>query len=98
MPLLLPRGGEEKIVWKVVPIDCGWVKIPRVRVVDRRKAVGQGAAGASGQGGAAAGAQATSESGDIVKVVDVRYDVRREADGGAFVDGNPGVGTVLVLP
>lgn len=36
IPLLLP-GAEEVVLWKLVPIECGHVRLPRIRVVDRRK-------------------------------------------------------------
>ncbi|PPQ63022.1 hypothetical protein CVT24_005968 [Panaeolus cyanescens] len=98
VPLLLPRGGEEKVIWKIVPIECGWIKPPRVRVVDRRKPVGQGGVGSQAGAVVPAGTQSSADAGEVVKVIDVRYDVRREAEGGAHVDGEQGPGLVLVLP
>lgn len=35
LPLVLP-GGEERVTWNVIPIECGYVKVPRVRVMDHR--------------------------------------------------------------
>lgn len=35
LPLVLP-GGEERVAWNVVPVECGYVPVPRVRVVDQR--------------------------------------------------------------
>ncbi|KAN0081393.1 Foie gras liver health family 1 domain containing protein [Tylopilus felleus] len=35
LPLLLP-GVEERVTWNLIPIECGYIKVPRVRVVDYR--------------------------------------------------------------
>ncbi|KZT72294.1 hypothetical protein DAEQUDRAFT_722961 [Daedalea quercina L-15889] len=35
LPILLP-GAEEMLLWKLIPIECGLVRIPRIRVSDRR--------------------------------------------------------------
>ncbi|TFY75352.1 hypothetical protein EWM64_g8660 [Hericium alpestre] len=37
LPLLLP-GGEHIVRWDIVPLECGWVRVPRIRVLDRRYA------------------------------------------------------------
>jgi len=103
MPILLP-GGEESITWKLIPVDCGFVKLPRLKVSNRRKA-GAVAQAAAGQ------AVEVETDGDIVKIVDVRWDHRSEsgeeaprvsldlsADGrgaGSRAGSEP---TVLVLP
>ncbi|KAJ4483560.1 Gryzun, putative trafficking through golgi-domain-containing protein [Lentinula aciculospora] len=52
VPLLL-AGTEERLVWMLIPIECGFVRLPKIRVVDRRKAV-KGTAGMLG-GGASGG-------------------------------------------
>lgn len=99
VPILLP-GGEEKLCWKLIPVECGYVKIPKLKVVDRRKTI------ASSQGIGGPNAEVETE-GEVVKVVDVRLDRRHqgtEADGHEGVDatkpeeGADGMGTVLVLP
>ncbi|OBZ70000.1 Trafficking protein particle complex subunit 11 [Grifola frondosa] len=68
LPILLP-GAEETITWNMIPIECGLVNVPRIKVVDRRKAIAypQGAAGQQEQ---------TETEGDVVKIVDVRWDGR----------------------
>ncbi|PFH52170.1 hypothetical protein AMATHDRAFT_74451 [Amanita thiersii Skay4041] len=60
IPILLP-GSEEKIVWQLVPVECGYVKVPRIRVVDRRRTLPQ-----------TSGGEAQGE-GELVRVVDVRW-------------------------
>ncbi|KAL0955838.1 hypothetical protein HGRIS_002040 [Hohenbuehelia grisea] len=100
LPILLP-GAEERISWRILPIECGYVKIPRIRVVDRRKAI------ASAQGLGGANAEVETE-GEAVRIVDVRLERRFEATAGnAAAEGGPSdskpqehdvLGTVLVLP
>ncbi|KAI5826272.1 hypothetical protein K523DRAFT_419385 [Schizophyllum commune Tattone D] len=68
LPVLLP-GGEERVRWRVIPIACGLVRAPRVRVVDRRRA------GVTQEGGEVA------EEGEPVRVVDVRFGGRAEEVG-----------------
>lgn len=95
VPVLLP-GAEEKLVWRLVPIECGYVKLPRIRVIDRRKAI------SIVQNSGDAGETPETFSGEVVKVVDVRYD-SREMDVGqseefAARTVDEGPGTILVLP
>ena len=59
LPLVLAGGGEERVRWHVIPIECGYVKVPRVRVMDHRRGEGEG----QGQG-----------EGEVVRVVDVRFE------------------------
>ncbi|KAF8633400.1 hypothetical protein AX17_004571 [Amanita inopinata Kibby_2008] len=68
VPVLFP-GAEEKVIWQLIPIECGYVKIPRLRVVDRRRTLPH-ASGGEGQ-----------SEGEIVRVVDVRVDQRRVSVG-----------------
>ncbi|KAI0669719.1 Gryzun, putative trafficking through golgi-domain-containing protein [Trametes maxima] len=86
VPVLLP-GQDVCVAWNLVPIECGRVRVPRVRVLDRRSVVpaavggsqgaqGAGASAGTGQGGAAEG-QGQSE-GDEIEVVDVRWEGRPE--------------------
>ncbi|PPQ93844.1 hypothetical protein CVT25_013553 [Psilocybe cyanescens] len=70
VPVLLP-GSEEKLVWRMIPIECGYVKIPRIKVIDRRKAV------PPSQSSGEPGVPADASTGDIIKVVDLRWDARK---------------------
>ena len=94
VPTLIP-GEEERLTWRLVPLECGHVPVPRLKVVDRRKAI----ASAQGIGGADAEVET---QGEVVRVVDVRRDERSEAGGVAggvwSLEGTRGVSTVLVLP
>ncbi|KAF8271123.1 Foie gras liver health family 1-domain-containing protein [Lactarius quietus] len=38
VPALLP-GAEVQLTWSLVPIECGFVRIPKLRVIDKRKTV-----------------------------------------------------------
>ncbi|KDR75635.1 hypothetical protein GALMADRAFT_268205 [Galerina marginata CBS 339.88] len=102
VPVLLP-GSEEKLVWRMLPIECGYVKVPRIKVIDRRKAI------PASQNSGEAGAPADASAGDPVKVIDVRRDSRRDAGPRADSDaslpvelgleeGREGADTILVLP
>ncbi|TFK44945.1 Gryzun, putative trafficking through golgi-domain-containing protein [Crucibulum laeve] len=92
VPVLMP-GGEEKLTWKLIPIECGYVRIPRLKVLDRRKAV----AAAQGATEGVTGAEAI---GELVKVVDVRRDERRISgkEGDEILESQGGPDTILVLP
>ena len=103
LPVLLP-GGEHSMTWNLIPVDCGFVRLPRVTVIDRRKPF----VPAQQQ---APPAPEAEMPGQVVKVVDVRWDMRSADDAVALVrrgssessdsdDGGewPEVGTVLVLP
>lgn len=82
LPLVL-AGGEEKVRWHVVPIECGYVKVPRVRVMDHRRGEGKG----EGQGQEEA-------QGEAVRVVDVRFERwGGKGEGEGEVDH-----TILVVP
>ncbi|KAF5386217.1 hypothetical protein D9615_002311 [Tricholomella constricta] len=90
VPILMP-GEEEKLTWKLIPIECGHAKIPRIKVIDRRPVF-------------TGGAEPTSEmvtKGELVKIVDVRFDQRPAHTTGTKndVDLDDGaLGTILVLP
>ena len=47
VPVLLP-GAEEELRWNMVPVECGLVRVPRIRVVDRRVGSGEGEEGEEG--------------------------------------------------
>ncbi|KAJ3768402.1 hypothetical protein FB446DRAFT_707050 [Lentinula raphanica] len=49
IPLLLSGGSEERLVWTIIPVECGYLRLPRVRVVDRRS--GGGGVGPGGLSG-----------------------------------------------
>lgn len=99
VPVLLP-GAEEKLTWTLIPLECGYQTIPRIKVLDRRKVIPV--------------ASSTDEApqvegfvGDPVKVIDLRRDQRsiiqneREAEGGDatdIVDRGTNFGSILVLP
>lgn len=90
-------GAEEKVVWQLIPMECGYCKIPGIKVTDVRRSA-QFSSGAS-----AGGSETGLESrGEEVKIVDIRMDVRREG-GGDGEDNNLDnervqLGTVLILP
>ncbi|EPQ55211.1 hypothetical protein GLOTRDRAFT_41884 [Gloeophyllum trabeum ATCC 11539] len=100
LPILLP-GAEETILWQLIPLECGFVKIPNIKVIDRRKA----AAGRNAVPGE------TDTEGESVKVIDIRWE-GRGTDGGedqmyarrsmdstdSESDRRPPVPTILVLP
>ncbi|KAJ7503038.1 Foie gras liver health family 1-domain-containing protein [Mycena galericulata] len=96
VPILLP-GGEEKVMWRLIPIECGNIKLPRIKIVDKRRAL------ASAQGLRDPNAEAETE-GEVVKIIDVRLDHTRErkVDGRASVESveerDGRLGSVLVLP
>ncbi|TBU21299.1 Gryzun, putative trafficking through golgi-domain-containing protein [Dichomitus squalens] len=101
MPILLP-GAEENITWNLIPVECGLVRVPSIKVLDRRSAVQisqQTEQGIAGQG-------PPVQEGDEVRIVDVRWEARREAEEDGVGKGAlPAVKTfkandvfVLVLP
>jgi trafficking protein particle complex subunit 11 len=96
VPALLP-GAEAKLVWSLVPIECGFVRVPKIRVVDRRKA------------GPISPTEeeplAVEDEGVPVRVVDLRRHERIEAadvtveEGTTSTVGDGGnIGPILVLP
>jgi len=86
LPLLLP-GAEERVTWNLIPIECGYINVPRVRVVDHR--------GISGTVDGATGEREGEGGGELVRVVDVRFEQSR---GVGEEIGRVDVGTILVLP
>ncbi|KAI0767041.1 Gryzun, putative trafficking through golgi-domain-containing protein [Fomes fomentarius] len=105
IPILLP-GAEESVTWNLIPVECGLVKVPGVKVLDRRSAVqiapGQPQPQPQTPGQGVQG-EAAQVEGEEVRIIDTRWEGRKER-----VDGEPGVGTgqiaktkgvyVLVLP
>ena len=91
VPMLLPET-EATLHWELIPVECGFVKIPKLKVIDRRKAIippGQEPPVTPPEPGSDA-------EGDIVKVVDVRWDGRSESGDETRVAGD--IGSVLVTP
>ena len=71
IPILLPDV-EKSVTWNLFPIDCALVNIPTVKVLDRRSAVivmGQSQP------------HVTQAEGDEGRIVDVRWEGRKEASG-----------------
>lgn len=94
IPILLP-GAEEQLTWRLIPIECGYVKVPRIQITNRRLAVTSGIESSTESG----------TKGEMVKIIDVRLDQRPSDDSkdiprsGLFAEKNhSGLGTVLVLP
>lgn len=95
LPVLLP-GAEERVTWKLIPIECGYINIPQLRVVNRRPAM----APVGGEQ-----AQAVDTGGEVIQIVNVLWDQRRGGDGAVDaktaedgVSRGRQLGTVLVLP
>ena len=97
VPVLLP-GSEEKLVWNIIPIECGYVRVPRISVMDRRKAI------SSSQGTNEPGANTDAFAGDVIKVIDLMQEIRQDdglTEGGdqSSTDEQEGLAIiVLVLP
>ncbi|KAL0072574.1 hypothetical protein AAF712_000337 [Marasmius tenuissimus] len=102
VPVMLP-GAEEKLVWRLIPVECGYVKPPNIRVLDRRNAI------ASSQGLGGPGAEVQTE-GVPVKLVDIRTEQKilslnpvgdgeeSAVMGGSKLDEANPIANVLVLP
>ncbi|KAI0090763.1 Gryzun, putative trafficking through golgi-domain-containing protein [Irpex rosettiformis] len=69
VPILLP-GGEEILTWNAIPVECGYTKLPRIKVIDRRQRV-------IAQPGASTPETTSADGeGELVSVVDMRSDER----------------------
>lgn len=91
LPMLLPET-EATLCWKLIPVECGFAKVPKIKVIDRRKAIvppGQEPLDPPPEPGSDA-------EGDVVKLVDVRWDGRTE--GGDEIRATGDVGSILILP
>lgn len=95
LPILLP-GAEEKIFWRLIPMECGHVRLPKLRVFNRRKLV-PSTQGQNTVDGATGGIE-----GDVVDVVDIRRDrklgLEVSQDPGSEVFEGKRIMTILVLP
>ncbi|KAG6861711.1 hypothetical protein C0995_013280 [Termitomyces sp. Mi166 len=88
LPILMP-GDEEKFTWKLIPIECGHVKIPQIKIIDKRPLF-------------TGGTEPTAEmvtKGEMVEIVNVRLaSSSAQTTGGQSDLGlGGGLGTVLVL-
>ena len=91
IPMLLPET-EVTLFWKLIPVECGFVKVPKIKVIDRRKAIVP-----PGQEPPAPPPEPGSDAeGDIVKLVDIRWDGRSESGEEARAVGD--IGSVLIVP
>lgn len=91
LPMLLPET-ETTLDWKLVPVECGFIKIPKMKLINRRKSIippGEEPLDPPPEPGSDA-------EGDIVNLVDVRWDGRTESGEEARAAGN--IGSVLILP
>ncbi|KAI0300474.1 Gryzun, putative trafficking through golgi-domain-containing protein [Multifurca ochricompacta] len=102
VPALLP-GSEVRLAWSLIPIECGFVRVPRFRVLDKRNA---GTVSPTQQ------PPGIEEEGIPVRVVDMRREERAKmvdealalaledapSGGGGGVDDAGSIGPVLVLP
>ncbi|KAJ7647712.1 Gryzun, putative trafficking through golgi-domain-containing protein [Roridomyces roridus] len=92
-PILLPRA-EQKVTWRLIPVDCGYIKVPRVKIVDKRRAI------SNAQGQREPNADVETE-GDVVRIIDVRqgYSKGRRTEDRVSVESlDGGIGPILVLP
>ncbi|KAJ3572115.1 hypothetical protein NP233_g3311 [Leucocoprinus birnbaumii] len=94
LPILLP-GAEERVMWRLIPMECGHLQLPRIKVHNRRRSAPvQSQDSGEGQDG--------SGEGMIVNIMDVR---RGQKAGSQEGNSNSetlvedwGVMTVLVRP
>ncbi|KAL4064245.1 Gryzun, putative trafficking through golgi-domain-containing protein [Scleroderma yunnanense] len=94
LPVILP-GAEEMLTWTLIPIECGLVKVPRVRVLDHRQAppLSDNTSGTF-----------ADTDGEPVLVMDARFE-RWMGDGSEGLSGQTGendvpidTNMILVLP
>ncbi|KAJ8480730.1 hypothetical protein ONZ45_g15551 [Pleurotus djamor] len=97
LPIILP-GGEESVRWRLIPLECGYVSIPRIKVLDKRKTI------ASAQGIGGPNAEVDTE-GEVVKIVNLATDFRQDIPNHthpaqeAAADRTPeAMPTILVVP
>lgn len=95
IPILLP-GAEEKMTWRLIPIECGHLQLPKLRVFNRRKAVVP--VQAQGNADGAAG----GDEGEVVEIIDIRQDRRLGSETGQIFkagrEESSGQMSILVLP
>lgn len=98
VPMLLP-GAEAQLVWSLIPMECGFIRVPKIQVVDKRKS------GLIASSATADEPPATEEEGTPVRVFDLRREERVEVvETDETPEGTPrgvnmgSIGPVLVLP
>lgn len=78
-------GAEESLTWKLIPIECGHVRLPRIRVTNRRKPMTSEVDGLS--------------DAETVKIIDVRMRQQHRTDlSQQEQEQQDDLGTILVLP
>lgn len=106
VPILMP-GAEENLTWTFIPVECGFVRIPKILITDKRalEPVSEDAPKPVGQ----------DEIGRAVRILDTRREWRdmdgREGGYGATTEleeilggkvpddgGMSDIGPILVLP
>ena len=85
VPILLP-GTEEQLTWKMIPIECGHIKVPRIKVMELRRAVTVSDVEPETEG--------LESKGEVIKVIDVRFDHRPNPELDIGVEES----SILVLP
>ncbi|EKM81164.1 hypothetical protein AGABI1DRAFT_37866 [Agaricus bisporus var. burnettii JB137-S8] len=100
IPILLP-GAEEKITWRLIPMECGHVQLPKLKVFNRRKLI---SSSSTTQAQSTLDGSSGGGEGDVVNIVDIRRD-RKSGSEKDPSSGNVGAGvgkdglmSVLVLP
>ncbi|KXN87455.1 Trafficking protein particle complex subunit 11, partial [Leucoagaricus sp. SymC.cos] len=91
LPILLP-GEEEQITWRLIPMECGHMRLPKLKVFNRRNAVTPSQAQNTAEG------TTGSNDGDSVEIVDVRYDQRFGVESELRTGKEKGQMTILVCP
>jgi hypothetical protein len=72
LPILMP-GGEEVVTWGLIAVECGDVRLPKMRIVDRRK-----------PGPASVGSELNLPMEErFIPIVDTRFEARKPSAEGA---------------
>ncbi|KAG6837812.1 hypothetical protein H0H93_016180 [Arthromyces matolae] len=88
LPILMP-GTEEQFVWNLIPIECGHIRIPQIKVIDKRPTF---------TGVSEPTADMVSK-GEVVKIVNVRLGTPssvRATSGESSTAHGDNLGTVLM--
>lgn len=102
IPIILP-GAEEKLQWTLIPLECGYLDIPKIRILDKRRTVPAPPAGEE--------VPQDGNAGEPVRVIDLRRDQRRkeivnvetgveegEETETRILDSGTNIGSIFVLP
>ncbi|KAH8087832.1 Gryzun, putative trafficking through golgi-domain-containing protein [Cristinia sonorae] len=95
LPVLLP-GAEYRMTWNLIPVECGYVQIPKIKVTDRRPVI-DAQLSSTNAAAIAAGGRPPQTDGEEVKIVDVRAEAVVEGSEPVVADSTRR-GTILVLP